>query len=184
MALWNLTDANTSSPGYVAKQVGVAANSVNQNVLFGNNTVSAFPNDGLASVGLFGVSPAEVGNASSAGWVLVTQGTGPVSSLSIGVGGTGYQNNDVGTISGGTTNAAFTLSTNSTGGITTLTLGNAGAGFINDANTVVAVANSTGGASAGSNATFTTVLGGRANRKHYETIVATRAITGSGSTLP
>ena len=99
---------------------------------------------------------------------------------------TGYSNTDVITASNGVVNATATVATNATGGSLTFTITNPGL-FSNTAanNTVVVtIANSTGGASGGSGATFsanlasstggtvTVALGGRAGRVHHETLVA------------
>lgn len=51
-----------------------------------------------------------------------------------------------------------------------------GSGFVKDADVTVALANSSGGAATGTGATVTAVLGGRANRKTYETLVAASSI--------
>lgn len=101
---------------------------------------------------------------------------------------TGYSNTDVVTVANGITNATATVATNTTGGSLTFTITNVGL-FSNTAannSVVVTIANSTGGASAGSGATFTTAnlvastggsvtintLGGRSGRIQYETLVA------------
>lgn len=99
---------------------------------------------------------------------------------------TGYNNTDVITVSNGSINATATVSTNATGGTLTFTITNPGL-FSNTAannSAVVTIANSTGGASGGSGATFsanlasstggtvTITLGGRAGRVTYETLVA------------
>ena len=99
---------------------------------------------------------------------------------------TGYNNTDVITVSNGVINATATVATNATGGSLTFTITNRGL-FSNTAannSAVVTIANSTGGASGGSGATFsanvagstggsvTITLGGRAGRVHHETIIA------------
>jgi len=99
---------------------------------------------------------------------------------------TGYSNTDLITVSNGTINATATVATNATGGTLTFTITNPGLFSNTAANTtaVVTIANSTGGASGGSGATFsanlvpstggtvTITLGGRAGRVHLETLVA------------
>jgi hypothetical protein len=86
--------------------------------------------------------------------------------------GTGYGNTNLVNVSNGTVNAAATLTTNSTGGIATVTLTAGGSGFINTASAAVSVTNATGGATGvGTGATLDPVLGGRANRVWYETLV-------------
>jgi hypothetical protein len=106
---------------------------------------------------------------------------------------TGYSNTDVVTVSNGTTNATASVTTNATGGALTFTITNVGL-FANTAangSVVIAVANSTGGASAGSGATFTTAnlvsstggtvtissLGGRAGRIQYENLAVVRSMS-------
>ena len=99
---------------------------------------------------------------------------------------TGYSNTDVITVSNAVTNATATVTTNATGGTLTFTISNVGLFSNTQSNTnlVVTIANSTGGASDGSGATFTAniapstsgtitlTLGGRAGRVQYETLVA------------
>ena len=99
---------------------------------------------------------------------------------------TGYANTDVVTMANGISNGTATVATNATGGSLTFTITNPGL-FSNTAangSVVVTIANSTGGASGGSGATFsanlvastggtvTVTLGGRAGRVHHETLVA------------
>jgi hypothetical protein len=101
---------------------------------------------------------------------------------------TGYSNTDVVTVSNGIVNATANVTTNASGGSLTFAITNVGL-FSNTAannSVVIAIANSTGGASAGSGATFTTAnlvastggsvtintLGGRSGRINYETLVA------------
>jgi hypothetical protein len=160
-----------------------AANAVN---MFDNVTPGAFVN-GMA-VGVFGVDAVEQGvnggKTAHAGWNLRKVGTGSLLTLSYTGTATGYSNTDVVTVAssqaGG--NATASISTNSTGGALTLTITNAGRGFTSkDVSASVSVANSTGGASAGSGATFVATAGGRAGRVTYETLVAMGSITGDGS---
>lgn len=83
-------------------------------------------------------------------------------------GGTGYSNSDVITISGyenvpgkvvGGFSARAVITTNSTGGIVATHMANLGAGFVNSAAIVASVANSTGGSTTGSGATFSYDVG-------------------------
>jgi hypothetical protein len=124
---------------------------------------------------------AQAGKLTHPGWVVVRQGTGPVTSITSS-GGSGYTNGNIVTVSNGTVNATATVSTNSTGGSLTLTLTNSGRGFINTSAIAVAVANSTGGSTGvGTGATFTVALGGRAGRRHVETLVAMGSMTGDAA---
>lgn len=181
MASWGKSDVVSNSVSWAADLVnagsGNAAKAAASGNLFSNSTGSAFVRD--QAVGVFGVSVAEKANTSGeskrvahAGWNLRRAGTGPLATLVIATGGTGYANTDTIKVSGGKVNAAATLVTNSTGGITSVSITNPGEGFVNTTSVTVAVANSTGGATGGSNATFTVTLGGRAGRVHYETLVA------------
>jgi hypothetical protein len=102
---------------------------------------------------------------------------------------TGYNNTDVIAVSNttnGIVNATATVSTNSTGGTLTITVTNVGLFAAAQANSglVVSIANSTGGSSSGSGATFAATLGtstggsanvtlgGRSGRHYSETLVA------------
>lgn len=192
MAQWNKNDAASNSVNWLASSLSVASgnanNASNNTSLFNNTTPSAFLGIGKAAVGQFGVSVSEAANTSGegkkvahAGWNLRTNFTGPLTSLTVTAGGTGYNNTDVVTVSGGVVNATASLTTNSTGGIVSVTPSVYGNGFMSVSTAIVAVANSTGGSTAGSGATLTPVLGGRANRVQYETLVAMRTITGDAS---
>jgi hypothetical protein len=118
---------------------------------------------------------------------------------------TGYSNTDVVTVSNAIVNAVATVSTNSTGGALTFTFTNAGifANTTSNTQVVIKVANSTGGNSAGSGATFAsanlspstggtvtvTTTGGRSNRKQYEVLAVVHKMAnntnspGGGSNL-
>lgn len=139
-----------------------------------------------------------------------------VTSFTVSAGGTGYNNTDVITVSNGVVNATANPSTNSTGGIGSVTVLTHGSGFTGATNAAISFANSTGGPTTGTGATLvvvessatitatvssatfsatiaggtgatlTPVLGGRANRIHYETIVASSNMAssnGTGSTI-
>lgn len=146
--------------------------------MFNNVTASAFvPGQ---SVGVFGVDRTEIAVSNSygiahAGWNLRRAGTGSITGIAYTGTATGYNNTDVitvaSTVAGG--NSSATVSTNSTGGALTIRITNAGFGFTSvNATPNVSIANSTGGATGGTGATFTAVAGGRAGRVHYETLVA------------
>jgi len=151
--------------------------------MFDNTTPGAFITN--MATGVFGVSVTEMSNnitnnsqdrPAHAGWVYRKAFTGPIVSLTqTNSGGLGYNNTDVITVAspqaGG--NATASIATNSTGGILSVTLTNAGAGFLAvNASANVSIANSTGGTSGGSGATFAAVAGGRAGRVHTETLIA------------
>lgn len=165
-------------------------------VKFGNSTINAVAsvitnaNGTILTVNITSSNNLFV-NAGGAG-ASVTNATGGVtgngiSSAVASVGGTAYNNTDIITFSNGSVNSTANPVTNSSGGITSVTLLTRGLGFSNNTNTVKAVANSTGGATSGSGATFVVtvgaaniaaVLGGRAGRVTYETIVAMGSMVG------
>lgn len=146
--------------------------------MFGNTTPGAFVN-GMA-VGVFGADATEtnVSNAAGiahAGWQLRKVGTGSITALSYTGTATGYSNTDVITVAspaaGG--NATGTVSTNASGGALVLEITVPGYGFTAvNATPNVSIANSTGGATGGSGATFRATAGGKAGRVTYETLVA------------
>jgi hypothetical protein len=160
MALWGKINQANNAPKYNI----LAEASANGAVMFANTTVSAFITNQVD--GVYGQYANSTPKTHS-GWNLRREGTGPVTGLTITVGGTGYSNSGVVTISGGTSNATANVTTNGSGVITAISNLTAGAGFKNSSNTVVAIS---GG---GSGATLTPVLGGRAGRLHDEVLVAT-----------
>lgn len=105
---------------------------------------------------------------------------------------TGYSNSDYVVVSNAIVNATANVTTNSTGGSLTFTVNNIGLFSNTQTNTavVIRVANSTGGNSAGTGATFTSAnliastggsitintLGGRAGRISYETLAVVRSM--------
>ena len=184
MAQWGNTDDAANSVLWAVSQLNKTANTANQTDLFGNTTTGAFIAGEV--VGQHGVDTTEAANTASdykkvahAGWNLKTQGTGPVTALTIVAGGSGYSNNDtIKVVAAGTgaVNATATISTNTTGGITAVTLTNPGAGFTN-ASVIATYANSTGGSTvAGTSANVVATVGGRAGRTQYETLVAMGSI--------
>lgn len=178
MPLWgrNDADANTAPKYHILDN-----NTAIGNTMFGNVTVGSFTSK--AAVGVFGVDSTEgtVSNSvTHSGWVKVTQYTGSVTGGAVTNAGASYSNTDLVVVSGGTVNASFSVSTNATGAIQSITLVTPGSGFKSKTPTVAA-ANSTLGASAGSGATFSVTVGGRAGRIFMETLVATGSITGDAS---
>lgn len=181
---WGNKDNAANSVLWGTTYVNLPANTVNSNTVYQNTIVGAFKNNNVAmkkAVGQFGVSAAEAANTSGegkkvahAGWNLRTVGTGSLASLVITTPGKGYSNGDVVIINAGIggTNATATVATSPLGNVTSVSITSVGAGFITTAPTGITVANSTGGATAGTNAVFTATVGGRAGRVQYETLVA------------
>lgn len=187
MPLWGKNNLKTNAPKFKVIETDVAAGPSKGNNTAFNNTSPGVFNPGRA-IGVFGANDQNVtasGKIAHSGWHICRQGTGPVKSLTISVGGTGFANTDLVKVSGGAVNASATVSTNATGGLATLTITGGGGGFMNVSTSTVAVTNSTGGASAGSGATIVPVLGGRAGRVHYECLVTQSKFAGSlPATLP
>lgn len=189
---WKLALGAGTQPG---ANNGAFANS---QLLYANSTANAIIVN--QRVGIFGInSNTTAANATTsvvhgnhAGWVLVTQGAGPVVSITA-TGGTGYTNGQYLTISNtsvvGTVNAVANIATNSTGNVVSATLlsNNSliGGKFYtaNQSLVALAVANGSSNGPAGqTGATFTLVFGGRAGRVGAETLVAMGSMTGNTST--
>lgn len=184
MSMWgNQNQANNAPLGEVTSSPKVKATG---EATFANTTPNAFL-DG-AIVGTYGVTAANaanIENATSVGWITETVFTGPMTALAVANGGTGYSNTDQVAITalGTTTANAATITTNANGTITAVTLvANVTVGAANDITYAVQTANGT--ASAGTGATFTPTLGGRAGRRQYETIVAMSSMTSNAGPTP
>ena len=151
---WGKIDRANSSPIWATAYVNKTANTENQTNLFNNVTSGAFITG--ATVGTFGVSPAEM--VDSLGGVSAVTVTAPGSGFTVrptvafagaattnatatatakvvtvalggGGGGSAYANGEVVTIAGGTSTVAAKaniLTTNSTGGVLTLSINAAG----------------------------------------------------------
>lgn len=124
----------------------------------------------LASV--FGVDTTEAGVAANkgmghAGWVKVKNGSGPVVSVTITDGGTGYESAPTVTFSSGTSTATGTATINAEGVVTGVTV-TAGGLYSGTAPTITFSAAPEGG----TDAAATAVMGGRFGRKSKETLVA------------
>ena len=158
MPLWGNRDQYSDAPKY---QITGKANTTGQD-RYGNTVFMADDAEVVANKQLNGP-----------GWSHRIVGTGPVASITISSGGTGYSNADTIKVSGGTTNAAANLQTNSTGGITSVTISTTGAGFANVSSSTLAITTS-----GGSGANLVPVLGGRAGRVRWETLVAITAVQG------
>lgn len=179
MSLWTKSDASAGAP----KHIGVSAvNNASGSDLFGNTQIAAF-NTGLRqAVGVFGVDTTEQGVSASSnthpqhsGWVVVKQGTGPVTSITANA-------------SSVATNTYLTFTGGGTGAI------QANASVVVDANNYIVrvVLNEANGFIGGNylvaptiaqvgNATFTITMGGRAGRRQTETLVATGTIGTAGT---
>jgi hypothetical protein len=175
MSLWGSIDqANNAPKSAIVGGLGVAANG---QALFGNTAVSAVVS-GMA-VGDFGVSAVEAGVAGEgkkvahAGWNLRKQGTGGILSITANSGAYGA-NSFVSFSAGGTANVAAnaTVAVNGNGSIRAIIINNPG----QYANTPIALP-------ASGNAAFTVVMGGRANRTSYETLVAMGSMSGDAENV-
>jgi hypothetical protein len=164
MALWGSYDqANNAPKSADAGGHGVSANG---QALFGNTT----------SYGIFGVDTTEAGITTGdgkkiqhAGWNLRKVGTGPIISISANTNSYSPDGNVFVTFTGGgtaNTVANASITTDGSKRITSVTLNSGG---VYATTPTAAVANS--------NAVFTIVMGGRANRTQYETLVAMGSMT-------
>jgi hypothetical protein len=147
MPLWGKINQKNNAPKFKVVESQVAAGpSKGTNTLFNNTSVGVFhPGQvlGVWGANASQVTGANAGKISHTGWHLTRQGTGPVTAVTISVGGTGFANLAVGTVTspqaGG--NASFFATTNATGGLTAITMVNKGAGFVNTSATITAPAN-------------------------------------------
>jgi len=192
MSQWGMIDRANNSPIFAPSQVNLTPNRANANTLFGNTTFGAYLNNGVAmkeAVGVFGIDTTEAGNtvsggtkAAHAGWNMRTAYTGSLATLTVTAAGRLYTNGDIVTVNPGaglvSANATAIITTNGIGNVISTSITSVGAGFITATPTGITVANSTGGATTGTAATFTATAGGRAGRVQLETLVASGSITG------
>ena len=177
-SFWTMTDANTGVPLFAPTALKLEPTRANANVIYANsNTAQAFS----AAVGVYGVDTQEATNPqvtpaankmAHAGWVQRTAGLGGV--VSISANSDAYGTNSFVTFSGGvgTTEANASVLVDSTGLITSVVINTPGLYQVTPSATPES-----------GNAVFTVVMGGRANRTQYETLVATGTITGNGAVI-
>lgn len=175
MPLWGSIDQANNAPKYKIK-----AKSPNTGIqLFGVSVVGI--DDGEMQTG--------ASKGAHAGWQQVRRGTGQVATISITAGGSGYANTDTIKVTGQANSSAqsspaiATVVTDANGAITTLAITDKGAKFCNNSTTSVSVLNANNVASNGAGATFSFVLGGRANRVQVETLVSLSSMTANNSTV-
>lgn len=200
---WNIRRAGTGGIATISVSNNGTSFANGESILFSNGTINATATVTTNSTG-FMTNATMVGNLGGKGWAkasdVVTAFNREQHVANVTVTGVtlGFSNTDVVTCSNGSVNATATLSTNTLGGITnasfTVTVVGLFPNTFANNQVVVTVANSSGGASAGSGATFTVkvspstngnvaiTLGGRAGRIHYETLVASASLVGAGST--
>jgi microcystin degradation protein MlrC len=168
MPLWGNNHAQANN---APKERYVTATSNASGVqLYANTTLSAFIKNQVTTVE--GYTAAGAFHSVHAGWALKKSGAGPVLSINIVAGGTGYSNADVVNITGGTANATANVITNGTGVITSYAnLASPGV-FVNNSTSTLSITTSAG---TGANLTF--ALGGRAGRKSWECLVAMGSMT-------
>ncbi len=179
MSLWGSIDqANNAPKNQTFGGLGVAANGVQT---YSNSQIGGLVS-GIA-VGTWGANVAEVGNttiggnltrAAHPGWQKVIVGTGPVLTISVATTGNNFNSGQNGYVQfsgyGSGANALWTA--NVTGHVNTVVLLAPGVDF-NVAPTGIGLrANANG-----TNATFTTTVGGRAGRVQVETIVTLNTMT-------
>ena len=181
--LWSANAASQTSAPHetLLPKVNVSNNAH----LFQNTTPSSFKGANNSVVGVYGVTPKMVQLANTAGvkgtvpgWYIVKSGMGPSKSHLITGGGTLYDNTDIVLVTStltNTINCSATIVTSNAGVIVSLgAFSNNGGLFVNNSTTTLAV-KAAGGATAsvaGTGATFTFKLGGRANRVAKECLVS------------
>lgn len=180
MSSWGMVDSNTSEPLWAATVLKLAPTSANAAVVYGNTNVSVIVTG--TAIGVFGANTQETtntlvstaaGKMAHAGWVQRTAGMGGVVSITANSGA--YGTNSFVTFSnGGTGNTAANASVtvNQNGLINGVTINTNGLYLTTP--TAVPVSG---------NAAFTVVMGGRANRTQYETLVAASSMVGSNTTI-
>ena len=179
MSLWTQSDAAAGAP----KHPGVAAvGNASGSSLFGNTQIAAFNTNVREAVGIFGVDTTEQGVSATSnthpqhsGWVLVTQGTGPVTSVTANA--SSVATNTFLTFTGGGTGAIqanASVVVNANNYIVRVVLNEAN-GFIGGSYLVAPTIGQVG------NATFTITMGGRTGRRSVETLVATGTIGAAGT---
>jgi len=176
MPQWGVNDAASNSVSWGVSNHKTVANTSNKTNFFGNTTVGSFPSGVSEAVGQFGVDATEMGvtpGPAHRGWVERTEGVGQLQSISVTAGGTNYANGDaIEVVAASGANATGNVVTTSNV-ITSVTISDAG-GLFKSGPTI----NITTGA--GTSATLAAVVGGRAGRVTYETLVAAK-ITGDAS---
>ena len=185
MSLWGNLDAANNAPKQAAMTgYGGSTGSVSSNgqIYYSNTQINAFITNN--ALGVFGVDTAEQAAATAsqgvpqhAGWVARKVGMGPIVSVTANNGAVGANatltltgGNGIGATTGNTP-ATVVVSVNAAGYITSVAVTNPGL----YANTPVA--------NTMSNAVFTIVMGGRANRVQTETLVAMGSMYGDGGNV-
>jgi hypothetical protein len=130
---------------------------------------------------VYGVSVTEAANTlgdgnkvAHAGWVRQTVGTGPVTALAITDPGEGYSNGFITFTGGGGTGANASFIVNEDGNVTSVIINSGGSGYTSAPTAIVPGANT-------EVATVVATVGGRAGRRHYETLVAMGSIVGDNA---
>lgn len=174
MALWGSEDLANNAP----KHTIVAGVSANGQQMYGNTQVSAFVTN--EATGVFGVDTTEAGVTSGegkkvahAGWNLRKAGIGPVISVTANTGAYSPDGNIYLSFTGGGSNTAANaqIVTDGTKKIVSITLNTGGSYEVTPTATAT-----------NANAVFTITMGGRANRIHYETLVAMGSMSVGGNT--
>jgi hypothetical protein len=198
---WNLVRTGTGPITAITAAGGVNfANGDTITVSNGSaNAIGIITTNGTGNLASIGVPSTGLGSGYVNASVVVTGFNREKRANNINYTGTatGYSNTDVARISNAIINATATVSTNNTGGSLTFTFVNKGtfSNATSNSQVVITIANSTGGASGGSGATFTTAnlvastggtlagitVGGRSGRTQYENIAVVRSMTNAGA---
>jgi hypothetical protein len=185
--LWNNFDGGNAAPIWASTALRVAPTRTNANVTFANASVTLFASE---SIGVYGVSAAEMANTTGEGkkvahqgWVQRTGFMGPIVSISANT--NAYGTNSFITFSGGQTSSNSInpagKGTGNTSANATVTVDSNGRIYlvtINSGGLYLTTPNAT---PVSGNAVFTVTMGGRANRFQYETLVALAQVTGDST---
>lgn len=186
MSLWGNEDSAANSPKFGPAQVNRPNTSGNITALFSNTSPNVWQNGTTNMskvVGSFGVSTDEVANTSGegnkvphAGWNLRTAGLGALDSVVVTSAGASYANTNTFVIVNSVgANATGNVVTNATGNVVSVNITEPG-GLFNTTSPTLTITTGTG-----SGAVLSPVVGGRAGRVQFETIVAMGSMTGDGS---
>lgn len=163
MSGWGNRDQYSDAPLFTSQ----SANGASAQEEFGTEVYAV--NAAEAAVADKGITP---------GWVKVRRGKGALSSVTITAGGTDYANDEVFTVENSAgANAEGTVTTNANGTITSVTITDYGDLFTALNPTItIDTANGVDGE-------LTAVVGGRAGRVTYETLVALNTVVGDATSF-
>ena len=191
MSLWTNLDASNGAPKFAGTGgLGLTANT--QGTIYANTKASHHV-PGMA-IGVFGLDTTEAAvsgdgrTATHTGWVMRKAGMGPIVSITANTGAVGANGRIV--FSGGNKGLSY-VAARQVGGVTNPLVEAVASVVVNTAQHITSVTLTSPGfyantpgvvyTAAVGNASFTIVMGDRANRVHQETLVAMGSMVGDGS---